>query len=141
MIINPYLSFNGNCQAAFELYEKSLGGKVEMSMTYADSPMASQVPAEWGDKILHITLALGDLRLQGADASPDRYEKPRGFSVALALDDAAEASRIFKELSDGGTVQLPLQETFWAAAFAMLTDRFGTPWIINCAKPTQGASA
>lgn len=141
MIINPYLSFNGNCQAAFALYEKCLGGKIEMSMTYAGSPMASQVPAEWGDKILHTTMSLGDQRLQGADTFPGRYEKPQGFSVALALNDAARASRIFKELSDGGTVQLPLQETFWAAAFGMLTDRFGTPWIINCEKPAQGATA
>ena len=141
MIINPYMSFNGDCKAAFALYEKCLGGKIEMSMTYAGSPMASQVPAEWGDKILHITMSLGDQRLQGADAPPGRYEKPQGFSVALALDDTAEASRIFKELSDGGTVQLPLQETFWAAAFGMFTDRFGIPWIINCAKPTQGAVA
>jgi len=141
VIINPYLSFNGNCQAAFALYEKCLGGKIEMSMTYAGSPMASQVPAEWGDKILHTTMSLGDQRLQGADTFPGRYEKPQGFSVALALNDAARASRIFKELSDGGTVQLPLQETFWAAAFGMLTDRFGTPWIINCEKPAQGATA
>jgi PhnB protein len=133
--MNPYLSFHGDCQAAFAVYEECLGGKIEMSMTYAGSPMASQVPVEWGEKILHITMSLGDLRLQGADAPPDRYEKPQGFSVALALDDAVQASRIFQELSDGGTVQRPLQETFWAQGFGMLTDRFGTPWIIHCAKP------
>jgi PhnB protein len=139
--MNPYLSFKGDCQAAFAVYEKCLGGKIEMSMTYAGSPMASQVPIEWGENILHITLSLGDLRLQGADAPPDRYEKPQGFSVALALDDAVQAARIFQELSVGGTVQLPLQETFWARGFGMLTDRFGTPWIIHCARPTQGAKA
>ena len=101
--MNPYLSFNGDCEAAFTLYEKCLGGKIEMSMTYAGSPMADQVPAEWGNKILHVTMSLGDLRLQGADAPPGRYEKPQGFSVALNLDDAAQASRIFKQLADGGT--------------------------------------
>jgi len=139
--MNPYLNFNGECEAAFTLYEKCLGGKIEMSMTYAGSPMAGEVPAEWGSKILHVTMSIGDLRLQGADAPPDRYQKPQGFSVALDLDDAARASRIFRELSDGGTVQVPLQETFWAGSFGMLTDRFGTPWIINCAKPTGGSKA
>jgi PhnB protein len=132
--LNPYLTFNGECEAAFALYEKSLGGKVEMSMTYAGSSMADQAPADWGNKILHMTMSIGDLRLQGADAPPDRYEKPQGFSVALNLDDAVRASSIFKELSNGGKVQFPLQETFWAGSFGMLTDRFGTPWIINCAK-------
>ena len=140
MRLNPYLNFNGDCEAAFALYEKCLGGKLEMSMTYAGSPMADQVPAEWGNKILHVTMSLGDLRLQGADAPPGRYEKPRGFSVALNLDDAAQASRIFKELADGGKVQLPMQETFWAASFGMLTDHFGIPWIINCAKREVGGS-
>ena len=140
MRMNPYLNFNGDCEAAFTLYEKCLGGKIEMSMTYAGSPMADQVPAEWGKKILHITMSSGDVRLQGADAPPDRYQKPQGFSVALNLDDAAQASRIFKELSDGGTIQFPLQETFWAGSFGMLTDRFGTPWIINCVKPVGGIS-
>jgi len=132
--MNPYLNFNGDCEAAFTLYAKCLGGKIEMSMTYAGSPMASTVPADWGNKILHVTMSVGDLRLQGADAPPDHYQKPQGFSVALDLDDAAQASRIFQELSDGGTVQMPLQETFWAGSFGMLTDRFVTPWIINCAK-------
>ena len=139
--LNPYLNFNGDCEAAFTLYEKCLGGKIEMSMTYAGSPMANQVPADWGNKILHVTMSLGDLRLRGAHAPPGRYERPRGFSVALNLDDAAQASRIFKELADGGTVQLPMQETFWAASFGMLTDRFGIPWIINCAKPEIGGRA
>jgi len=137
--LTPYLNFNGECEAAFTLYEKCLGGKIEMSMTYAGSPMASHVPADWGKKILHVSMSIGDLRLQGADAPPDQYQKPQGFSVALDLIDAAQASRIFRELSDGGTVQLPLQETFWAGSFGMLTDRFGTPWIINCAKTTGGS--
>jgi PhnB protein len=138
--LNPYLNFNGDCEAAFTLYEKCLGAKIEMSMTYAGSPMADQVPIDWGNKILHVTMSLGDLRLQGADAPPGRYEKPRGFSVALHLDDVTQASRIFKELADGGTVQLPMQETFWAGSFGMLTDRFGIPWIINCAKSAGGSA-
>jgi hypothetical protein len=70
--MNPYLNFNGECEAAFTLYEKCLGGKIVMSMTYAGSPMASHVPADWGKKILHVSMLIGDQRLQGADTLPDR---------------------------------------------------------------------
>ena len=135
MRLNPYLNFNGECEEAFKLYEKCLGGKIEILMTYEGSPMASHVPPEWGKKILHVTLLIGDQRLQGNDAPPGRFQQPQGFSVTVDLTDAGQAERIFNELSDGGTVQVPLQQTFWAGSFGMCTDRFGTPWIINCAKP------
>jgi PhnB protein len=70
----------------------------------------------------------------GADATLDHYQKPQGFSVTLSIKDPADAERIFHALSDNSTVQLPLQETFWALRFGMLVDRFGIPWMINCGK-------
>jgi PhnB protein len=136
MQLNPHLAFNGQCQEAFRFYEKCLGGKVVFMMTYGDSPMADQVPADWGKKIIHATLALGDQRLTGADEPPEWYKKPQGFSVSLNVGAAAEAERIFHALAENGTVQMPLQETFWALRFGMLVDQFGTPWMVNCG---QGA--
>ena len=70
----------------------------------------------------------------GADVPPGRYQKPEGFSVAIGLKDVAKAERIFKSLSEGANVQMPIQETFWAVRFGMLTDKFGIPWMINCEK-------
>jgi PhnB protein len=134
MLLNPYLTFNGQCDEAFKFYEKYLGGKIEMSMTFRESPMAAQVPMDWQDKILHATLTLGDRQLQGADAPPGRYERPRGFSVALHVATAPEADRIFASLSENGIVQFVLQETFWALRFGMVIDQFGTPWMINCGR-------
>ena len=96
--------------------------------------MAAQVPMDWQDKILHATLTLGDRQLQGADAPPGRYERPRGFSVALHVATAPEADRIFASLSENGIVQFVLQETFWALRFGMVIDQFGTPWMINCGR-------
>ena len=90
---------------------------------------------EWQDKILHASLKIGDTVLMGSDAPPERYEKPKGFSVSLVLDDTGEAERIFKTLSEGGSVQMPIQQTFWAARFGMLTDRYAIPWMINCGQP------
>jgi len=136
MRLNPHLSFNGTCQAAFEYYEKCLAGKVTLMLTYADSPMASQTSPDWRAKIIHATLTLGDQVLTGSDATPDLYQKPQGFSVLLSVDAAVEADRIFKELADDGTVQMAVQETFWALRFCMLIDRFGTPWMINCSRPS-----
>ncbi len=135
MNLNPHLTFNGECESAFRFYEKNLGGKITLMMTYGDSPIAAQAPPGWGDKILHATLSLGDHRLTGADVPPEHYQKPQGFSVLLHVSSAAEADRIFAVLKEGGTVQMPLQETFWAVRFGMVVDQFGTPWIVNCEKP------
>ena len=68
----------------------------------------------------------------GSDAPPDRYEPMKGFSVTLGIDDPNDGERIFNALSENGTMQMPIQKTFWAARFGMLVDQFGTPWMINC---------
>jgi PhnB protein len=136
MKLNPYLSFNDECEAAFKFYEQCLGGKIDSMVTYGESPMAEQTPPEKLDKIMHASLMLGNTVLMGSDAPPQFFEKPQGFSVSLHFDDAVEAERIFNALAENGTVQMPLQETFWAARFGMVVDRFGTPWMINCDLPT-----
>jgi PhnB protein len=130
---NPHLSFDGDCEEAFRLYEKCLGSKIQMMLTYGDSPLAEQTPAEWRKKILHGSIKLEDQELTGADVL-EGYQKPRGFSVLLHLDDAIAAERIFETLAENGTVNMPLQETFWAMRFGELVDRFGIPWSINCGK-------
>jgi PhnB protein len=134
MELSPYLFFNGQCEAAFKFYEKTLGGKIVAMMPHEGSPAAGQVPSEWRNKILHARLVVGDQALMGSDAPPDRYEKPQGFSVSIGIKDPAQADRIFHALAEKGTVLMPIQETFWAARFGMLVDQFGTPWMINCEK-------
>ena len=134
MRVNPYLTFDGDCEVAFKVYEKVLGGKIVAMMTHKDTPAEAHVPAEWRDKILHARLVFGDNVLMASDAPPGHREKMQGFSVSLVMKDPAEAERIFNALSDGGTVTMPLAETFWAAKFGMFRDRFGTPWMVNCEK-------
>jgi PhnB protein len=105
-------------------------------LPYRVSPVAERVPAEWRDKILHATLDLGEGRLTGADVSSEEgYRTPEGFSVLLEPGNAAEAERIFARLSESGRVGMPLQKTFWAERFGMVTDRFGIPWMLNCSTP------
>jgi PhnB protein len=134
MQLKLYLTFNGQCEAAFKFYEERLGGRIAMMMTNAESPMAEQTPPSWLNKIMHATVAFSDQAISGSDVPPDRYQKPQGFSLQLNVDDAAEADRIFAALAEKGVVQMPLQETFWALRFGMLVDQFGTPWMINCGK-------
>jgi PhnB protein len=135
MQINPYLSFNGQCEAAFKFYEQCLGGKGLSFHKYGGSPMASQVPADWHDKVMHATLLVGDAAIMGADAPPSHFTAPQGFSVSIGIDSPADAERIFAVMSKGGQIRMPIQQTFWAARFGMFIDQFGIPWMINCEQP------
>ena len=132
MQLNPYLSFNGQCEAAFKFYEQVLGGKIVTMLTHGDSPIAEQVPSEWGNKILHATLTVGDKVLMGADAPPEHHEETKGFSVFLGIGNPADAERIFHALAENGTLRMPIRQTFWTVRFGMLVDQFGVPWMVNC---------
>ena len=134
MQVNPYLYYNGNCEAALKYYEKALGAKIEMMLTHESAPPEMPTPPEWKKKIMHARASLGGAAIMASDAPPGHFHKPQGFSVALHVDDADQAERIFNALADEGTVSMPLQETFWAQRFGMLTDRFGIPWMVNCGK-------
>jgi PhnB protein len=140
MQLNTYLLFKGNCEEAFKFYAKCLGGKIEAMLPHAGTPAEKQVPAEWLNKIMHARLSVGDAVLMGSDAPLDRFEEPKGFSVSLHINDPAEAERLFQALGAGGQIRMPIQQTFWAARFGMLVDRFGIPWMINCAPAAERAS-
>ncbi|HEV7367159.1 MAG TPA: VOC family protein [Gemmatimonadales bacterium] len=139
MQANPYLNFNGDCVEAFKFYERSLGGKIESIMTHRDSPIAKDVPPAWQDRVLHARLRVGDTVLMASDSPPEYYQKPQGLYVSLQVDTPAEAERIFRELSQSGSVTLPIEKTFWAERFGMLVDRFGIPWMVNCEGAAQAA--
>ena len=132
MQVNPYLSFNGKCEAAFKFYEQVLGGQLGDIFRYAGTALAHQVPSDWADKVMHGSVMIGGQLLMGGDVAPDRYEAPTGFSLSIQIKDAAEAERIFGELRQGGRAVMPLEKTFWAERFGMVVDRFGIPWMINC---------
>lgn len=141
MQINPYLSFNGTCEAAFTFYERCFGGQIRGLFRYAGSPMEHLAPAGGSDKIMHGSVKLPGLELNGADVAPERYEEPKGFSLSVQIDDLGRAERIFTQLADGGRIVMPLEKTFWAERFGMVVDRFGIAWLINCeaAEPPPAA--
>lgn len=138
MKINPYLEFDGNCAEAFEFYARVLGCPIPQMMRFGDAPDSEQLTAEHRDRIMHVTLMIGEQMLMGSDTMPGQpFEGVRGMSIALHPAQPAEAERLFKALSDGGRVTMPLDRTFWAERFGMLVDRFGVPWMINCQGDVQ----
>ncbi len=130
----PHLSFNSNCEEAFLFYQEHLGGEIVTMMRHEGTPAENHVPAEWRKKILHASLRIGEQWLMGGDAPPGQFEPPRGFAVGLHIGEVKEAERVFYALAEKGRVTMPLQETFWAIRFGMLTDRFGIPWLVNCGR-------
>lgn len=138
MKINPYLNFGGDCREAFEFYETVLGGTISMIMPYADMPPGEDdfvLPEGWEDKVMHVSLQVGDVTLMGSDMPGDQYIVPQGIHISLSIETPEQAETVFAALSESGTVTMPLMETFWAHRFGTVTDRFGTPWMINCEKP------
>ena len=133
-LLNPYLHFNGQCEEAFTFYAEVLGGEIVAMMPHKGTPAEEHVPVEWRNKIIHARLMVGDKLLMASDAPPDRFDQPKGFSVTVGVDTAAEAERIYNTFAEGGTALVDMDETFFAERFGMVTDRFGTPWMILCEK-------
>jgi PhnB protein len=132
MRISIHLIFDGDCAAAFELYQTLLGGELTTMMKFGDSPLADTVEPRYRDRILHATLKLGDQELLGADVLPRDYLRPQGFSILLSQPTLADAQRVFDALADGGRVHMPFQKVFWAEGFGVVIDRFGVSWEVTC---------
>ncbi len=131
MQLSVHLNFDGQCAAAFRMYQRLLGGKLGTLMTYGESPVAGKVPVDWRDRIVHATLSLDGMELMGADVAPESYTTPQGFAVVLNIPDVERARVLFGSLAEGGTLRLPFQKTFWSPGYGLLVDRYGVPWEIN----------
>ena len=132
MQLNPYLFYNGNCEAALKFYEKVLGAKIEAMLTYEVGPDDMPIPPDYKKKIMHAKISIDDEVIMASDAPPGNFHMPQGFSVSLQVEDPADAERRFKALSEGGKVNMPFGKTFFSKGFGMCVDQFGTPWMVNC---------
>ncbi|HWF48751.1 MAG TPA: VOC family protein [Bryobacteraceae bacterium] len=139
MKLNTYLNYGGNCEQAFRFYEQHLGGKVTRMMTHAEQPGPSNVPPELQKTILHARMTIGGTEIMASDVPPDRFQPMRSAYLSLTIDGIEEAERIYALLSEGGEIFMQMAETFFASRFAMLRDKFGTPWMIVCERPMPNA--
>jgi PhnB protein len=131
-VLDSYLFFDGTCSEAMRFYERTLGGKMEMMMTYAESPEPMKGPPGSEKRIMHASLMIDGRRLMASDTPPGQpHSAMSGFALSLNYPKPDEAKRIFNALAEGGTVIMPIAKTFWAEAFGMVNDRFGTPWMVG----------
>jgi PhnB protein len=130
MKVDPYVYYNGECEAAFRFYEKELGAKIEMMLRYEDAPPEMPSSPESKKKIMHARLSLGGATIMGSDAPQQHFDKPAGFSLSLTVNDPAEAERKFNTLCKGGSVNMAWSKTFFAKGFGMGVDQFGIPWMV-----------
>ncbi|UAW99621.1 VOC family protein [Halopseudomonas nanhaiensis] len=126
-----HLTFPGSCREAMNFYASVFGASLEIN-TFGETPMADQVPPEQAQMIAHAELHIGRHVIMGADMAPGCGQQAPGATVQLQYDNLDVATEVFQELADGGTVHMPIEKTFWAQGFGMLTDRFGTSWMFNC---------
>ncbi len=133
MAFDPYLFFGGTCRQAFTRYQEIFGGELQL-LTMADTPDSEDVPAEQADLIIHAALTLDDRLLMGSDdPTTDDFGPVQGMMVSYSASDADDARTVFEALAEGGSVNQALTETFFAPAFGMCVDRFGTPWMVSAA--------
>lgn len=133
MTLSINLAFNGDCQEAFEFYANALNGTIGTMLHVKDSPLAEREPADWQDKIVHANILIEGTELAGGDLKPEQYQKARGFNLLLGYNTPEKVKSVFEALAVNGEVIFPPQKTFWSSCYAIVTDRFGVTWKINCA--------
>jgi PhnB protein len=130
MKVEPYLFFDGRCEQALDFYKKTLGAKVEALMRFKESPNPEMNPPDSGDKVMHACIRIGDTQVMASDGNCTGKPTFQGFSLTINAENRAEAEQRFNALAEGGQVQMPLNETFFAERFGMVADRFGVAWMV-----------
>ena len=130
MNVEPYLFFEGRTEEALEFYQQKLGAKVEAVMRYKENPEPKYNPPNSANKVMHALFRIGDTKVMASDGNCTGKPSFQGFALTLNAADAAEAKQRFNALAEGGQVQMPLSETFFAKSFGMVADRFGMNWMV-----------
>ena len=135
-VVQAYLNFDGRCEEAIEFYRTALGAEVDMLMRVKDNPEPDASGCGGGpkppeDKIMHCSFRIGGSTVMASDCYCSGKPEFKGFSLSITVNNEADAERIFKALSDGGQVQMPLEKTFWSPKFGVVSDRFGVNWMVN----------
>lgn len=136
--INPYLTFSGNCEDAFNFYRSIFGGEFDTVSKFKDMPPDPKYPVsdDMKDRIMHISLPISkETILMGSDSSDSfGHATIMGNNITLSYNtrDVDDVKRVFEQLAEGGQIKMALDKTFWGAYFGMCTDKFGIHWMVNC---------
>jgi PhnB protein len=133
--VNPYLNFNGNTEEAFNFYKSVFGGEFQALMRFKDNPQCDQWTEADKERIMHIALPLGDgtvlMATDSLESLGQKLTLGNNFYICLSPESKDEADRLFNGLSDGGKIEMSLQDMFWGAYFGTLSDKFGVQWMVN----------
>ncbi|MDX1544706.1 MAG: VOC family protein [Christiangramia sp.] len=136
--VNIYLTFNGDCKEAFDFYKSVFGGEYTNISTFGEMPPQEgmpPVPDDDKDLIMHVSLPISkETMLMGSDTGGEwakNFKKGNNFSISVNTASKQDADRIFNELSDGGKVMMPMDNTFWGSYFGMFSDKFGINWMVS----------
>ena len=130
MNVEPYLFFEGRTEEALDFYKQKLGAKVEAMMRYKDNPDPQYNPPNSANKVMHALFRIGDTKVMASDGNCAGKPSFQGFALTINAASPAEAKQRFDALAEGGQVQMPLNETFFAKSFGMVADRFGVSWMV-----------
>jgi len=132
MNVQPYLSFEGRAQEAIDFYKSALGAKVDMVMHFKDAPaeVQAQMSPQSKDKIMHAAFKIGDTQVMASDGQCSGKSQFSGIALTLNAASNAEAEKLFNALAQGGKVNMPMSETFFANRFGMVADKFGVGWMV-----------
>ncbi len=131
MSLSFHIDFDGRCEEAFAFYAEHLGGRIGTVLRVEDAPMAAPSGLQ-GRHVLHANIGFDGVELAGGDVAPERYRPPQGFCVLLGLASQQRVLDCFQALQAGGHALLAPQRTFWSPCYAIVVDRFGVPWRLNC---------
>lgn len=131
MQLNPYLTFNGNCEEAMNFYKDVLGGEFTMQMRYSEAPPEMPTPDHMKDKIMHTTMEFSGCTIMGADSMQGPVDQGNSNHLSVNVDAEEEAAAIFNSLADGGNISMPFDNVFWGGKFGMVIDKFGVQWMVS----------
>ncbi|QRY79413.1 glyoxalase/bleomycin resistance/extradiol dioxygenase family protein [Pseudomonas sp. PDNC002] len=132
MHVQPYLFFHGRADEAIAFYQHAVGAQLGALMRYEEAPGPAPVPDGWLEKVMHASLQIGETEVLLSDERGEHNAAFNGFSLHLTLRSVVAAEQAFAALAEEGRVEMPLEKTFWAQRFGMLTDRFGVGWMVSC---------
>jgi len=133
--INPYLTFDGDCEEAFNFYKSVFGGDFMFMGRFDEMPAEYEVSDEEKNKVMHVSLPIGSSTiLMGSDTSGSHgppLNKGNNFSISINAESRDEADKLYDALAEGGQANMPMDDAFWGSYFGMLTDKFGIQWMVS----------
>ena len=134
LVLIPFISFDGDCEEAINYYKEKLNGEISGMMRFKDGPM--EVSEDKKNNVMYVEFTFDEGAFMASDTMGEKsLNEGNNVSLSVGLKDLEKTETYFNNLAEEGTVNMPLQDTFWGARFGSLTDKYGINWMFNCELP------